>query len=363
MINNIDSIYIHIPFCSKKCNYCDFWVFINMEQEYENYVEYLVKEIKLYPDYKYKTVYIGGGTPSLLSISDIKKIMDTFDNKQIIETTIEVNPNDVTYDKLEKYLSLGINRLSIGIQTFNNKHLHTLGRNHNENEAIKMYKDARKAGFSNISIDLIFAIPNQTLEELKLDLQKIINLNPEHISIYSLIWESGTMFWHERNKGNICEVDEDLEATMYEYIIDTLTKNGYTHYEISNFCKPSYEAKHNSAYWENNEFVGIGLNSSSYYNNRRYSNKKNIYKYYEDIENKIRPINKEKIEYIDEIEKEKMRKILGLRLLKKGIKVDLRDSVISKMISNELLEISKNNKIVLSKKGLMLSNDVFVELI
>lgn len=365
----VDGIYIHIPFCNKKCEYCDFCTFINMSHEYEYYCKYIIKEINLYKKNKYDTIYFGGGTPSLLPTELIKKILDSLDydkKNEKLEITLELNPNDMKKEKLKELKEIGINRLSIGIQSFQNEVLKFIGREHSGEDAIKTFYDAREVGFDNISIDLMFAIPNQSMEDLKRDLEIIKKLNPENISIYSLIWEEGTVFFSKLQKGILKEMDQDLEAEMYEYIIKFLKENGYVHYEISNFCKPKKGGKHNVKYWKNKEFIGVGLSASSYYDGKRYSNVRNFYKYYKSIdENKI-PIDEKSVEIVDEIEEQKLEKMLGLRLVEEGIKY-FENEKIEKLLKRELIEIfcNENNekRLRLTEKGIELANEVFVEFI
>ena len=211
-----DAIYIHIPFCDKKCEYCDFCTFVRMEKEYKKYTDYLIKEIRMYPKIKYDTIYFGGGTPSLLPVAMISEILDKLDWSENAEITLELNPTDVTFEKLKKLNKIGINRLSIGIQSFQDHVLKFIGRQHSSEDAINVYKMARKAGFSNITVDLMFGIPNQSLEDLQRDLDILWELKPENVSIYSLIWEEGTVFWSKLQKGILSEIDQDLEAEMYE---------------------------------------------------------------------------------------------------------------------------------------------------
>ena len=180
---NVDALYVHIPFCEKKCEYCDFCTFINMSREYEKYTKALVKELKMHPEYEYDTVYFGGGTPSLLPIELLSYIMENIKYKKEGEITLELNPNDMSPEKLIKLRKLGINRLSIGIQSFQDHVLKFLGRLHSGEDAVRVFRDARNAGFENISIDLMFGIPNQSLEDLKKDLETIIQLSPENVSI------------------------------------------------------------------------------------------------------------------------------------------------------------------------------------
>ena len=276
-----DAIYLHIPFCTKKCDYCDFCTFINMNKEYEKYCTALIEEIKLYPkENLYDTIYFGGGTPSLLPVNLISDIMVNLKYKKDSEITLELNPNDITRENLKSLKEIGINRLSIGIQSFQDHILKFIGRDHTGNDAIKIFKESREVGFENISVDLMFGIPNQSLDDLKKDLELIKELSPENISIYSLIWEEGTLFWSKLQKGILFEMDQDLEADMFEYIIDFLTDLGYIHYEISNFSKENMYGKHNIKYWENKEFIGVGLSASEYLNGIRTSNVKNFHKYY-----------------------------------------------------------------------------------
>ena len=354
-----DALYIHIPFCIRKCNYCDFLSFSSTEDMRRQYVDYLIKEIHLYPKYTYNTVYFGGGTPSLLKYEDIKRILDEIDIATDAEITIEVNPKTVDYNFLKNIREIGINRLSIGIQTFNNDMLKILGRLHDSKEAIETYQNARKAGFTNISLDLMFSLPNQTLEEVKHDLTQLFLLKPEHFSIYSLIWEEGTPFFKQLEQGILKMTDNDLEADMYEKIILEAKLNGYEHYEISNFSLPTFEAKHNSKYWENKEYVGIGLGASGYINNLRYKNQMQFSKYYDNISNGILPILEKELLTKNDIEEYKY--MLGLRLLKKGIQP--QNEYLDKCIKLEKDGFLKKqgNAFILSKKGIMFANDVLTE--
>ena len=408
---NVDAIYIHIPFCSKKCEYCDFCTFIRMEKEYRKYTDYLIKEIRMYPKIKYDTIYFGGGTPSLLPTEMINEILNELDWSENAEITLELNPTDMTFEKLKKFRKIGINRLSIGIQSFQDHVLKFIGRQHSSKDAVNIYKMARKAGFLNITVDLMFGIPNQSIEDLQRDLNILQELKPENVSIYSLIWEEGTVFWSKLQKGILSEIDQDLEALMYEKIIDFFEKNGYCQYEISNFARIDgkdveiYEmtncedlkklqknaGRHNLKYWQNQKFVGVGMSAASYFDNNRYSNIRTFEKYYNLIDEKNLPIDKNTIEIVDEVESEKLKKMLGLRLIQEGIEY-FEDEKIEKLIENGLLEkfiiekdnfINKKNKefeknecfdknlaknfyetrIRLTKKGMLLANNVFVEFI
>ncbi len=352
----VDAIYIHIPFCAKKCGYCDFHSFAGKMDQREKYVNHLIKEIELYENYKYDTIYFGGGTPSLLEVEDVKRILDKLNFDENSEVTLELNPATADFEKLKGFREAGINRLSIGVQSFHDNILKTLGRVHSAEKAIETYNSARKAGFTNISLDLMFAVPKQGMKELEEDLEIIGKLNPNHISIYSLIWEENTIFWELKKKGRLIPCDNDLEADMFEYIIETLEKFGYTHYEVSNFAKVNQEARHNSKYWENKEYVAVGLGASYYYKGYRGRNLLAFDEYYSEIEKGNRPVMEE--EFIkDPKEYEYM---LGLRLLKKGIK-PLEEKIIS--ICENLLQegylLKEKDRYLLSKKGLFFANDVF----
>ena len=362
-----DAIYLHIPFCTKKCDYCDFCTFINMNKEYEKYCTALIEEIKLYPkENLYDTIYFGGGTPSLLPVNLISDIMVNLKYKKDSEITLELNPNDITRENLKSLKEIGINRLSIGIQSFQDHILKFIGRDHTGNDAIKIFKESREVGFENISVDLMFGIPNQSLDDLKKDLELIKELSPENISIYSLIWEEGTLFWSKLQKGILLEMDQDLEADMFEYIIDFLTDLGYIHYEISNFSKENMYGKHNIKYWENKEFIGVGLSASEYLNGIRTSNVKNFHKYYYSLKNKKKPIDEKTIEIVDEKEKEKLKSMLGLRLVKKGTEY-FNNKKIENLLKDGLLEIFENEegkkRLRLTRKGILLANNVFIEFV
>lgn len=363
---SVNSLYLHIPFCARKCEYCDFCTYTNMEKEYDKYTNYIIKELKMHPSYEYETVYFGGGTPSLLPIEMINKIFQNINYKSGAEITLELNPNDIKKEKLKLIREIGINRLSIGIQSFQNHILKFIGRDHNGEDAIRVFKDARSVGFKNITIDLMFGIPNQSLEDLKKDLEIIKQIKPDNVSIYSLIWEEGTIFWGKLKKGILREMDQDLEAEMYQTIIDFFEKEGYEHYEISNFSRENKRGRHNLKYWKNKEFIGVGMSSSTYFNGKRYSNVRTFKKYYELIDKDMLPINEKDIEIIDEIENKKLEKMLGLRLIKDGIKY-FSDERVEKLVNKNLLEVFENEKLEkrlkLSKKGIFFANDVFVEFI
>lgn len=352
--------YIHIPFCEKKCNYCDFTSFKFSSENSSKYVAHLLKEVELYRK-KYdltkiqKTIYFGGGTPSLLSIEDLKKFLSNFNYDNNTEITIEVNPKTVDRDKLKKYKDLGINRLSIGVQSFNNIFLKELGRIHNNEEAERIYYEAREIGFNNISLDLMFSLPNQTLEDLEEDLEKLFLLEPEHFSIYSLIWEEGTKFYKDLIAGKLKETDNELEAQMYEMIIKKAQKKSYKHYEISNFSKQGFESKHNMTYWENENYLGLGLSAAGYLENIRYKNYSSFEKYYKKIDSLDFPIEEREILSQNDIETYKY--LVGFRIIGKKMYPTDKNIKIFNNLEKDGYLMKERDAYVMTRKGLMFFND------
>ena len=381
-------IYIHIPFCKQKCYYCDFVSFPDKINLQEKYIEALIKELKSYnlEEYDVTTIYIGGGTPSYISSDLIKKVLENIKEKiknnktnwEDIEIAIEVNPGTVNKEKLEEYKKQGINRLSIGLQTTNDILLKKIGRIHTYKEFLDTYNLARNIGFENINVDLIIGLPEETISDVKNDLENIIKINPEHISVYSLIVEEGTKIENLLNENKITLPDEESERRMYWFAKNTLELNGYNHYEISNFAKENMESKHNINCWEQKEYIGLGIASHSYVENIRYGNTSNLEKY---IENKDfaneQELETKKIRIIDEVQsKEDMEKeymMLGLRKVK-GVKISKFKEKFGEnpiyIFRNELEKLVRENLIVvdgdniyLSNKGLDLANLVFEEFI
>ena len=383
-------IYVHIPFCKSKCIYCDFNSFDNKNELLETYIKCLQKEIQAVGnrarlnsngDYSNlpiaKTIYIGGGTPSYISenyISDILKTIETnFDIKKDCEITIEVNPGTVTLNKMKKYKEIGINRISIGLQSTNDKLLKILGRIHNYEQFLQTVNLAKLAGINNISADVIIGLPNQTIYDVEDTINKLIDLNLNHISVYSLIVESDTKLENMINEGKLKLPDEEIERYMYWFAKRKLEENGYIHYEISNFAEPMYRSKHNLEYWNQEEYIGFGISASSYENNIRYKNIDSIEKYIENISNDN--ISKNAIIEEKQSKEDKMKEymILGLRKIN-GINITefrrkfdisplyLFNKELTKLVREDLIRIDINN-IRLSKKGLDLANLVWEEFI
>ena len=372
-------IYVHIPFCKRKCKYCDFKSFACEENVYERYINALKSEIKIASKsimptiHEVDTIYIGGGTPSLIDAKYIEEIIETiYQNIKVAgnaEVTIEVNPGTVNKEKLETYKKLGINRLSIGLQSADNELLNLIGRVHTYEEFLDVYNMAREVGFNNINVDLMLALPTQTESVLVDSLLKVINLKPNHISLYSLILEEGTALEKEIEEGKYTLIDEDIERKMYHKTKNILEKNGYNHYEISNFAKKGFESKHNLNCWDQKEYLGFGLAAHSYYRNKRFSNIQDLDEYIDNIEKFIISKNVEVHEIQDREAKAKEFMLLGLRKID-GVSIsefERRFRVhplfyfrfeISRLEEEELIEVDLD-KIRLTKRGLDLANQVF----
>ena len=372
-------LYIHIPFCVTKCKYCDFNSFKIDLNEKIKYLNYLGEEMKLYKEEiknrEIDSVFVGGGTPSILNENEInilfEKIKENFNIKSNAEITMECNPGTLTLNKLKAMKKSGVNRLSIGLQAVQNHHLKYIGRIHTFEEFEKNYHDAKQMGFDNINIDLMYALPNQSREDWMESLEKVVKLNPTHISAYSLILEENTELFkmYERDEFNL--LDENTDIEMYEYTIDYLKSHGYNQYEISNYAKDNFECKHNVLYWKCEEYVGIGASASGYFNGIRYNNICELDNYEKMILEGEKPIEwEEKLSIKEEIEESIF---LGLRM-NEGIQIsDFKEKYnfdfekeykneIEKLSKMELIEID-NNLMKLTQKGREISNSIFVEFI
>lgn len=381
-------IYIHIPFCKQKCYYCDFISFVDKQEYIDKYIESLKRELDSYELNKYNitTIYFGGGTPSVIPSKNIKdllynikeKIKENKTNWEDIEITLEVNPGTVDRKKLEEYKKAGVNRLSIGLQSANNKLLKEIGRIHTFEEFLKTYNIAKQVGFRNINVDLMIGLPNQTIEDVKQSLTQIIKLNPTHVSVYSLIVEENTKMEKMINSNKLKLPNEELERQMYWYVKNTLELNKYNHYEISNFSKKGKESKHNLNCWEQKEYIGLGVAAYSYLNNIRYGNTSSLEKYIE-IKKFIdkKELEEEEIRIIDEIQNLDDRKkeymLLGLRKIE-GVSIQkfkekyidnpifLFRKELEKLVNEKLLVIDGDN-IKLTNKGLDFANIVWEEFV
>ena len=368
--------YIHIPFCQKKCYYCDFCAYMNVENRIDSYIDNLIEEIKLYQEklsVSIDTIYIGGGTPSYIDPRYIKKIVDQihkFKIEKFKEFTIECNPNSISYDKLLLYKDLGINRISLGVQSFDNNVLENIGRNHSSEDAIKDIKLIRKAGFDNISFDMMLNLPGQNLKSIENDLRMVGEISPEHISWYSLILEEGSRFNSLYKKGKLKLMDEDLEVDLFEKIIEELNAMGLKRYEISNFAKEGYESIHNKKYWEAKGYIAFGMSAAGYLGNIRYNNSRNFIHFNDYITKSMLPIEQKVIVTKEDREKDyiifKLREVRGINL--KDFKntfghdfIEKYRDAIDKFISDDFFIIDDNFRF--TKKGMNLSNEFLIEII
>lgn len=371
-------LYIHIPFCKKKCNYCDFVSFANSEEKIEEYINCLICEIKeVAENVKFqfqqkkgdlvnvRSIYIGGGTPSYIDSKYIKQILNTIRNsydfvmaglidkqEQFPEITIEINPGTVTEEKLKDYKYSGVNRISIGMQATQNRLLTQLGRIHSYQEFETTYLLAREIGFNNINIDFMIGLPNQTIEDIKESLQKIKKLNPEHVSVYSLIVEENTILSKQIEEGTLELPEENKEREMYWTVKNFLEENGYNHYEISNFAKPNRESRHNMDCWNQKEYFGFGVAAHSYVDNVRFSNITDLNSYIENYKHNEPEKNfvfHEKENYLDTM-KEYL--LLGFRKIKGVSKKDFENKFQLPIESIFKLELEE-----LKEKGLILENE------
>ena len=359
----MESVYIHIPFCSTICSYCDFCKMFYNEELVDKYLSKLEDEVRLnYKGELIKTLYIGGGTPSVLNLKQLGKLFDIikiFNLSDICEFTVECNIENITSDKLKLFYDHGVNRLSIGVQTFNDKFLKFLNRNHSRDEVFDKILLAKKIGFNNINIDLIYALKGETLDDLSNDLDEFLKLDINHISTYSLIIEPHTKLYIDK----VSNIDEDLDRKMYDLICDKLGENGFNHYEISNFSKKGYESIHNLTYWNNLNYYGFGLGASGYIGNVRYDNTRSINEYLKG--NFIR--NEEKLSKNIIIENEF---ILGLRKIK-GINIEnfnkKYDNIFKYDVVNRLLKENKlvidNGNIFINPLYIYTSNSILVDFI
>lgn len=360
-LGDIMSIYIHIPFCTSICSYCDFCKIIYNEKYISNYLDMLEKEIKeRYKDESVKTIFIGGGTPTSLSYDELKRLFDIiniFNKEDEIEFTIESNIESISEDKLKLMKEYGVNRISIGVESFDDDTLKLLGRRHNKIDTFNRIELVKKY-FDNINIDLIYAAYND-INILKKDIDYFLSLNIPHISTYSLIIEDNTVL---KIKG-MNNIDEDIDYEMYKYIENTLERNHYNHYEISNYAKEGYESKHNLVYWNNEEYYGFGLSSTSYINNIRRVNTKNLSKY---LNGEF--INNEEVEDINtRMENEIM---LGLRKFN-GIDINKFKDKYNKEIEDvfnidDLVKdnylIKDDNYLKINKEYMYISNEIISRL-
>jgi oxygen-independent coproporphyrinogen III oxidase len=365
-------IYIHIPFCDTKCIYCDFYSITNHSRK-DEFLESLKKEIQnqsaLVKDKSFDTIFFGGGTPSLLSYSEFNSIFDSlYSNYNISENseiTIEANPGTIDQTKFKEFKKLPINRISFGVQSFIDSELNFLTRIHSSSQAIETIKTAQDSGFENINLDLIFALPNQSLENWKYNLEMAISLATKHISAYSLIFEVGTFLNMLLHKNRVRKADIDLEQEMYEFTMSYLPENGFGQYEISNYAKAGYQCRHNLKYWEYDDYLSFGPSASSFVNNKRWTNTRDINKYIDLIDN-----NQVAADFTEEIDKEtSITEYIFLGLRSKGIDIKKYDKKYNESFKDkykDTLEIllksgfgeMNNSHFSMTRKGYALCDEI-----
>lgn len=370
-------LYVHIPFCVKKCGYCDFLSWCGTSEEKENYVQALLKEIESYREfargYRVSTVFVGGGTPSVLEAGQMEgvlgNIQEVFELEKKPEITLEMNPGTVTEEKLQCYKENGVNRLSIGLQSVKNEKLEVLGRIHSYEEFLESYELARKAGFTNISVDLISSIPGQKLEEWKEELAALSALSPEHISVYQLIIEAETPFYEKYAEHEELLPDEEESREIYLWTGSFLKEQGYEQYEISNYAKPGKESRHNLKYWERGDYLGLGLGAASMVRNIRMSNTKDMKTY---LERCGQPKTmREDVQFLEEARQMEEFMFLGLRKTRGVSRKEFRrifgqemdmvyEKALHKCLENGMLKEHKD-RVYLSEEGVLLSNAVLSE--
>jgi putative oxygen-independent coproporphyrinogen III oxidase len=372
----IEAAYIHIPFCRHICHYCDFNKVFLKGQPVEEYLQALDKEMQLVfneapPANPMKTIFVGGGTPTALSEPQLAMLCDIIAKNirytKDTEYSFEANPGDLTKEKIHILKDAGVNRISFGVQTFNDELLKKIGRTHRAEDVFQTIDLVKKAGFDNISIDLIYSLPGQTMDDFKETLQKAFALGLPHYSAYSLIIEPKTVFYNLLNKGKLSLVGEDMEARMYELLIEEMDKHHYKQYEISNFARPGYESRHNLTYWNNEYYYGFGAGAHSYVAGWRRANFGPLKKYMEPIANGKLPLLEEHQVTVSEAIEEEiflgLRKTEGISLsnFQKKFKKDLLtifQAEIAKLENSGLLEV-RGDYVRLSHRGKLLGNEVF----
>ena len=370
-------IYIHIPFCHQICNYCDFNKVFFKNQPVDEYIEALGQEIEMtvkeFPESfaNIETIFLGGGTPTALSAKQITRLLSLIAKHisltNVKEFTSEANPDELTREKLQALLNGGVNRLSMGVQSFDQELLKKIGRTHSNEHVYNTIELAKEIGFTNISIDLMYGLPGQTMEQWKDTLNKAMALNLPHYSAYSLIVEPKTIFYIQYAKGKLALPSEDLEAEMYDVLMKTMEAHNKMQYEISNFSEPGYESIHNKIYWDNEECAGFGAGAHGYLQGIRYSNHGPIKKYIETVQSGTRPIVHYHTVTAEERLEEQM--FLGLREVEgvphHDFEYKFNHSIqeiyakqIEKLVKEGLLDVDKNG-VRLTRKGRFVGNEVF----
>ncbi|HEL1074375.1 TPA: oxygen-independent coproporphyrinogen III oxidase [Streptococcus equi subsp. zooepidemicus] len=363
------SAYVHIPFCTQICYYCDFSKVFIKNQPVDAYLEALIKEFESYQISSLKTLYIGGGTPTAITAKQLDYLLSHLQQHlqldQLEEFTIEANPGDLTEDKIAVLRQSAVNRISLGVQTFNDKQLKQIGRSHTEAQIYATIASLKEAGFQNISIDLIYALPGQTMQQVKENVAKALALDIPHLSLYSLILEHHTVFMNKMRRGKLQLPTEDLEAEMFEYIISEMEANGFEHYEISNFTKPGFESRHNLMYWNNDEYFGCGAGASGYLDGIRYRNRIPIQHYLKAVADGNARLSEEVLTKEEMMEEELflgLRKKSGVSVSrfqeKFGLSFESRYGPVVRELQSQGLLVEDKDFIRMTKKGLFLGDSV-----
>ena len=371
-------IYVHIPFCASRCAYCDFFSTLKLEQAGAPYVEALVAEARLRRDELHgesiRTLYMGGGTPSQLPQPLLERLVeglrDTFDLAGVEEFTVEANPDDVTAQWCAALPSLGVNRVSMGVQSFEDEILRAIGRRHTAQQAVEAVANLRQAGIANISIDLIYGLPVQTVNSWTESVCQAIALKPEHISAYGLTYEEGTRLWQQRERGEVIEVPEEQCLEMYRILVDMLQSAGYEHYEISNFALPGYHSRHNSSYWDDTPYLGLGAAAHSYDGTSRRYNPHDLHQYIDMVMSGTKACEQEELTRWERYDE---RVMLGLRTARgvdaHRLRSDFGDEAWQHFsgearphIAAGHLHVTKDGHYVLSRDGIMLSDAIIRDL-
>lgn len=372
----VKGLYIHIPFCHQICFYCDFNKVFFKDQPVDAYIDSLGKELALWKeqgalDRPLETIFLGGGTPTSLEPHQLEKLLGYIhefvpmaDN---LEWTSEANPDELTYEKMQVLFDGGVNRLSMGVQSFDEDLLKRLGRTHSNGDVARAIEDARRVGFTNISFDLMYGLPGQTMQQWEDTLEQAFAFDLPHFSAYSLIIEPKTVFYNLMVKGKLNTVTEDLEADMYEKLMDEMEQRGLLQYEISNFARPGFESHHNLLYWDNVEYIGAGAGAHGYVQGIRYSNHGPLKKYMEPLESGERPIlSSHEVPRKEQMEEEMflgLRKTSGVSLEhfkgKFGVSMEsVYGDILNKEISSRNLAI-ENGRVKLTKQGRFIGNNIF----
>ncbi|HEL0558453.1 radical SAM family heme chaperone HemW [Streptococcus equi subsp. zooepidemicus] len=363
------SAYVHIPFCTQICYYCDFSKVFIKNQPVDAYLEALIKEFESYQINSLKTLYIGGGTPTAITAKQLDYLLSHLQQHlqldQLEEFTIEANPGDLTEDKIAVLRQSAVNRISLGVQTFNDKQLKQIGRSHTEAQIYTTIASLKEAGFQNMSIDLIYALPGQTIQQVKENVAKALALDIPHLSLYSLILEHHTVFMNKMRRGKLHLPTEDLEAEMFEYIISKMEASGFEHYEISNFTKPGFESRHNLMYWNNDEYFGCGAGASGYLNGIRYRNRVPIQHYLKAVADGNARLSEEVLTKEEMMEEELflgLRKKSGVSVSrfqeKFGLSFESRYGPVVRELQAQGLLVKDKDFVRMTKKGLFLGDSV-----